>query len=113
MIAFFNWCVEKCYAKENPFNRIKSKPKEKKRRILVTPEIRKEISKSLQDKNNIGMQIALNLVHQSMLRPKEVLDIQLKHLFLEDKYILVPSEVAKNHNERKAALSDKTILLND
>jgi len=111
MIAFFNWCVEKCYAKENPFERIKSKKKETKKRIIVTPEVRKQIAGHLQRENNIGMQIALNLIHQSLLRPKEVNEIQLKHIHLEEKYILVPPDVAKNHNERKATLSDKTIEL--
>ena len=111
MVGFFNWCVEKCYAKENPFERIKSKKKEEKKRIIVTPEVRKKIAEHLQKENNIGMQIALNLIHQSLLRPKEVSEIQLKHVHLDEKYILVPSDVAKNHNERKATLSDKTIAL--
>lgn len=109
--SFFCWCVEKCYAKENPFAGIKSKRKEEKRRILVTADVREQITAHLQKENNIGMQIALNLVYQSLLRPKEVNEIRLKNVFLNEKYILVPGAVAKNHKERKAALSDSTIEL--
>ncbi|MDR2962721.1 MAG: site-specific integrase [Bacteroidales bacterium] len=111
MSAFFSWCVEKCYAKENPFAHIKPKRKEQKRRILVPAEVREQITTYLQENKNIGMQIAVNLVYQSLLRPKEINEIQLKHIHLSDKYILVPATVAKNHNERKATLSDATIEL--
>lgn len=109
--SFFCWCVEKCYAKENPFENIKSKRKEEKKRILVTAEVRNQITEQLQKENNIGMQVALNLVYQSLLRPKEVNEIRLKNVFLNEKYILVPASVAKNHKERKATLSDATIEL--
>ncbi|MCL2328296.1 MAG: site-specific integrase [Bacteroidetes bacterium] len=109
--AFFSWCVEKCYAKENPFEHIKPKRKEQKRRILVTADVRNMITEHLRRENNIGMQIALNLVYQSLVRPKEVNEIQLKNVFLDEKYILIPANVAKNHNERKATLSDTTIEL--
>lgn len=109
--TFFNWCVEKCYAKENPFATIKTKRKDEKKRILVTPDVRAQITDFLQKENNIGMQVALNLVYQSLLRPKEINEIKLKDIFLEDKYILVPANVAKNHKERKATLSNSTIEL--
>ena len=111
MVAFFNWCVEKCYAKENPFEKIRSKKKEEKKRIIVTSEVRKQISEELEKDGNIGTQILVNLVYQSLLRPKEVAEIKIKDVFLDEKYILVPAEVAKNHNERKATLSNKTIEL--
>jgi len=46
--SFFCWCIEKCYAKENPFENIKSKRKEEKRRILVTADVRDSITNYLQ-----------------------------------------------------------------
>ncbi|MDR0941193.1 MAG: site-specific integrase [Bacteroidales bacterium] len=109
--SFFCWCVEKCYAKENPFAGIKSKRKEEKKRILVTADVREQITAYLEKENNIGMQVALNLVYQSLLRPKEINEIRLKDVFLSEKYILVPGVVAKNHKERKATLSNATIEL--
>lgn len=109
--SFFCWCIEKCYAKENPFAHIKSKRKEEKKRILVTAEVRKQITDFLQEEGNIGMQVALNLIYQSLLRPKEVNEIRLQDVFLDEKYILVPAGVSKNHKARKATLSDATIEL--
>lgn len=111
MSSFFSWCVEKCYAKENPFVNIKSKRKEEKKRTLVTPEVREYITEYLHNEKYTGMQVALNLIHQSLLRPKEVNEIQLKNVHLDEKYIFVPADVAKNHNARKATLSDTTIDL--
>ena len=57
------------------------------------------------------MQIVLNLVHSSLLRPKEVAHIKIEHVNLQEKYIRVTSDVAKNHNERMTAMTDKTIEL--
>ncbi len=109
--SFFSWCVEKCYAKENPFANIKSKRKEEKKRILVTSEVRRKITEYLEQENNIGMQVAINLIYSSLLRPKEVNELKVKNVNLDEKYILVPNEVAKNHNERKATLSNHTVEL--
>ncbi len=109
MRAFFNWCVEKCYAKENPFDKIKTKRKELKKRILVPADVRAEITAQLEKEKNVGTQLLINLVYQSLLRPKEVAEIKVKDVFLEEKYIRVPAEVAKNRKERKATLSDSSI----
>ena len=38
--AVWNWAKEKCYTKENPFENLKLKPKQRKTRILVPPETR-------------------------------------------------------------------------
>jgi len=42
--SLWNWSVEKCYTKENPFNNVKLKPRTQKKRILVPPETRQIIT---------------------------------------------------------------------
>ena len=41
--AFFNWAKEHCYTKENPFEQIKTKPKQEKKRIIIPHDFRDTI----------------------------------------------------------------------
>jgi integrase len=109
--CFFGWCIEICYSKQNPFEKIKLKPKQKKSRIIVPATIRAEITKHLIECENYGFALVLNLVYSSLIRPNEIRNIQIKHVNITDKYVTIPCEVAKNHHERHAALSEKSIEL--
>jgi site-specific recombinase XerD len=108
--AFFLWLVEKCYAKENPFTNFKTKRTDQKRRILIPENTRKEICEWCLT-NNPNYLIVQQLVFNSLIRPKEISELRMKDLNLEEKYILVLSEVAKTHNARYASLSDELIKL--
>lgn len=108
--AFFQWGVEHCYAKENPFVGIKTLKKEKKIRILVPPESRKIIS-AYYAKVRPSMNIVCQLVYSSAIRPAEILRVQLKHVNLEEHYIVIPAENAKNHHERYATLTPELVRL--
>jgi integrase len=107
----WNWAVEKCYAKENPFEQIKLKPKTQKKRILVPPETRQIITEYLNSQNNTGFNIACRLVYTSLIRPKEILELRIKDVDLKNRCICVPSEVAKNHKQRYSALNQELITL--
>ncbi|MDR0829581.1 MAG: tyrosine-type recombinase/integrase [Prevotellaceae bacterium] len=74
-------------------------------------ETRTEITKYLIECENYGFALVLNLVYSSLIRPNEIRNIQIKHVNITDKYVTIPCEVAKNHHERHAALSEKTIEL--
>lgn len=104
MKAFFQWSVEHCYSKENPFVGIKMLKKEPKIRILVPPEARKKISAYYADFRP-AMNIVCRLVYSSAIRPAEILKIQLKHIHVDKHYIVIPGENAKNHKERYATLT--------
>lgn len=108
--AFFSWLVEKCYAKENPFTNFKVKRVDKKRRILIPETTRQEI-RSYCLANNPNYLIVLQLVFNSLIRPKEISELRIKDLNLQEKCILVRPEVAKTHNARYASLSDELIKL--
>ncbi len=105
----FNWIKEKGYVNDNPFEQLKPKKANKKRKVLIDKDTRERIREYLEINNKIEFLIVLELVYCSLIRPKEIAMIQLKHINLESKYIVIPGENAKNHNERYAALSDELI----
>lgn len=110
MKAFFQWAVEHCYAKENPFVGMKLLKKEPKIRILVPPEARQKIAAHYAQLRP-AMNIVCQLVYSSAIRPAEIAKIQLKHIHLDRHYIVIPGENAKNHKERYATLTPSLVGL--
>ncbi|MCK9156636.1 MAG: site-specific integrase [Paludibacteraceae bacterium] len=106
--VMFNWSLEKCYVKENPFNSIKSKRKEPKTRTIIPKQYRDMITKHLEGDNFL---IVCNLVYTSLIRPKEIRNLRVGDVDLEGRFIRVPGEVAKNHHSRYSAINKKTIDL--
>lgn len=104
MRAFFQWAVEHCYAKENPFIGMKTLKKEPKIRTLVPAEARKKVAAHYAAKRP-AMNIVCQLVYSSAIRPAEILQIKLKHIHLDQHYIVIPADNAKNHKERCATLT--------
>ncbi|MCQ2959538.1 MAG: tyrosine-type recombinase/integrase [Bacteroidales bacterium] len=102
--AFFNWCIEKSYAKENPFMAIKSKRKEDKKRILIPQEKRQEISEYLR-KNKPGMLLLIYLEYYSLIRPKEIRFLKVSAIDYKNHCIKIDGSIAKNHNTRYAAMT--------
>ena len=110
MRSFWQWAVEHCYAKENPFATIKTLKKEPKIRILVTPEARAKVTAHYAA-TRPAMVIVCHLVYSSAIRPAEIRKIQLKHIHLDQHYITIPADNAKNHHERPAALTPQLVEL--
>lgn len=61
--------------------------------------------------NNPNYLIVLQLVFNSLIRPKEIAELRMKDLNLPEKYIMVRPEVAKTHNARYASLSDELVSM--
>ena len=101
MRAFFQWAVEHCYAKENPFVGIKTLKKEPKIRILIPAAERKRVL-DYYGTHRPAMILVCQLVYSSAIRPAEISKIQLKHIHLDRHYIVIPSDNAKNGKERFA-----------
>ena len=97
--AFFSWLVDKCFCKENHFSKIKSKKTEEKRRILIPEEVRERITEYLHA-NNPNYLLVLKLIYNSLLRPKEIRELQISDLSLAKGVITIRKEVAKNGKER-------------
>ena len=100
---FFNWCVEKCYAKENPFNTIKPKRKEDKKRILIPASTRAEITKYLMQ-HKPGLLLVCYLEYYSLIRPKEIRFLRVSAVDFQNHCIVIDGEIAKNHHTRYAAM---------
>ena len=106
--AIFGWFEEHCYCKENPFERIKTKQKEEKRRGLIPAEVRGQIFDYCEE-NMPNYILVCMLIYYSLIRPKEIALIQLRDIHLDEGYILIPVEKAKTHIERAAPLSPELI----
>lgn len=97
--AFFTWMIDKCYCKENHFSKIKTKKAEDKTRILIPEEDRIKIADYLQNKNP-GYLLVIKLIFNSLLRPKEIRNLKVSDILLDQKQIVVRKDVAKNGKER-------------
>ena len=108
--AFFAWAVEKCYCKENPFERIKVKKEAPKKRVIIPSDVREKI-KQYFDVICPGYVVVMELIYTSLLRPKEISRIQIKQINLAEHYIFMPGEKTKNGYSRYAFLSDELCIL--
>ena len=97
--ALFTWMIEKCYCKENQFQKIKTKKVGQKKRILIPVEKRIEIQKYLVE-NNPGYLVFLELIYGALLRPKEIHMLLVGDVSMANKTITVRPEVSKNGKQR-------------
>lgn len=106
--AMFNWLKEKCYTKQNPFELVKLKPKSKKTRVIIPPEIRKTIIADLETNSPLLLLIC-KLVYVSLIRPNEVALLRVCDIDLINRNIKVVNSVAKNKKTRFAAMNEELI----
>ena len=102
--AFFNWSVQHCYCKENPFLNISMLSKETKKRILIDERTRTRIADYLITTCPQFL-LYLNLIYSSMIRPNEARAIRLSWIDIERHCICIPGETAKNGKARCAAIT--------
>lgn len=102
--VIFSWLQENLYVKENFFVKIRKKRPSEKIREVIPHEVREQIV-SWCLKNNPNFLLYCELICYSLIRPKEISRIQIKHLQLEDNCIYLPAEITKCHFDRHAAVS--------
>lgn len=109
--AFFSWCIDKCYAKENPFETIKPKRTKQKTRTLIPESVRLRIDDYFAEKNP-AMQLMCRLVYTSLLRPVEATRVRVSQIRYDRDCIVMPCEQTKNGKERIGRLDEglKTLL---
>ena len=110
--TFFNWMTENGYTAENPFEKIKPKRTNEKKRILIPQEARQTLANYLKEHDR-ELLLACELVFYSLIRPKEISAIRIEHLHLEENYITIPGDTAKNHHTRRATISDEAKAMID
>ena len=103
--TFFAWCVEKCYAKENPFETIKPKRTKKKMRTIIPQNTRLQIDAYFAEKNP-AMQLMCRLVYTSLLRPIEATRVRVNQIRYERSCIIMPPDQTKNGKERIGRLDE-------
>ena len=93
--AFFTWMIDKCYCKENHFQKIKSKKVTEKKRVIIPHEKRVQIQEYLLEKN-VGYLAFLEMIYGALLRPHEMLMLKVGDISLTEKTITIRPEVSKN-----------------
>lgn len=104
MRCFFQWALDHCYCKENPFAGMRVLPKEKKKRVLIDKATRVRIMDYF-DMHRPAMTTVCKLVYYSALRPLEIQKLRVRYFDLPHRCVRVPEEVAKNGKSRCATLS--------
>lgn len=99
-VTLFDWMKDKGYVSENPFLKIRRKPKflmKKTRRTLTEDEL-STLFDYLEDNNTQFLAICL-LCLCCLLRPKEIALLRCSDIDLSRQVVHVASEVAKNRKE--------------
>ncbi len=104
--TLFNWAKEHCFVEENPFEGIRKKREDKKKRILIPSNVRERIVEHL-GKKDPAFLLVCELVFTALMRPNEIVQTRISDIDLENCCIRVRAEVAKNHNERNAAFNEQ------
>lgn len=103
----FNWMIDREYISDNPFERIKRKPKKltkKKRRILSDHELN-TLFDFLGRSNPNYLCMAL-LCYCCFLRPKEIVSLRCYDIDLTKQVVHIRGEIAKNDNDSFRTIPD-------
>ncbi len=103
----FNWMIEHDFISDNPFDRIKRKPKKltkKKRRIFTDHEL--NMLFEYLGKNNPNYLCMSLLCYCCFLRPKEIVSLKCNDIDLIKQVVHIRSEIAKNDNDSFRTIPD-------
>jgi len=103
--CFFSWAIEKCYATENPFAKIRVKKEDVKERTLIPIEDRKKIYEYFMQ-NRPEMCIVMQLVYVSLLRPIEITRVRVRQINFADHCIEMPNTQTKNGKYRVGRMDE-------
>ena len=107
--AFINFGIERNMVQDNPFIGIKKKRIESKKRELIPKEERERLFNC--DDINPGFILVCMLIYNSLIRPKEIRLLRIKNICYDENCIIVPGDISKNHNTRKAMITPVIISM--
>lgn len=114
MGQFLNFCVDKGLTKDNPFQSIKLRRVDEKKRTIIPPEVRAKIMDYLVKEKMDGFRIICLLTYHCLIRPKELLMLKVSYVSFRNNLITIPASVAKNHCERQISMPmDLALLMAD
>lgn len=103
----FNWMIEHDFISDNPFDKIKRKPKKltkKKRRIFTDHEL--NMLFEYLGKHNPNYLCMSLLCYCCFLRPKEIVSLKCNDIDLIKQVVHIRSEIAKNDNDSFRTIPD-------
>lgn len=109
--ALGSWMVDHCFTKENPFDRIKVRPKIEKKRGLIPSDARELVLSYVRKSNEPNFEIVMHLIFYSLIRPSEIERIRVRDVDIKNFCIHLQGDQTKTHKERYAPLNSETIAL--
>lgn len=104
MKGFFEWAKLKGYAKQNPAEGIKSKPKVQKKREPLTAEVKKCI-KELRDKDFHFFTCCM-LTYFCLIRRTELTKLKVSDVRLSESRIILDGSITKNRKTDSVTIPD-------
>lgn len=108
MVTLFDFFVMKGWIKKNPVVGIESRKVDKKTRTTISKEDRAKIKSYFQSRIP-NYYYTMQLCYRLFIRPLEISKIRISYIDTENGFLRIPSDVAKNHNERVLALPDELL----
>lgn len=102
--TLFAYFTERGWCAKNPFDGIKHKRVDEKRRMTISSDDRKAIVDYFERHNLHGYVVMMRLCFQCLIRPKEMLMLRLSDINVDNGIITIRADVAKNHHQREVAL---------
>lgn len=106
--SVFGWMLQYSYVKANPFDGIKKKKEQAKKREFIPNDVRVQIKNHLEEEN-FEFLVFLMLEFYALLRPNEILNLKIKDIDIEKQVIAVAPEIAKNGKFRLSTIPDNLI----
>lgn len=119
LAGFCSWCIENGYFKDNPCKDIKtisgsrhtlSQERKKIKSFYINKGTRDKIFDYMREHNKYLL-LAAYLCNYALIRPKEMMALQLKHFHVHDGLIFIPAEISKNKTDAYITLPDEVLKL--
>ena len=117
--SFCTWCIENGYFKDNPCKDIKtisgahhtlSQEKKKIKSFYIDKCTREKIFDYISEHNK-HLLLAAYLCNMALIRPKEMMALQIKHFLVHDGLIFIPADISKNKTDAYITLPDEVLKL--
>lgn len=102
--CLFGWLQERGHIETNPFEAMKRKRQEEKKRVLIDEDTRKKIYDYLIQENRPFL-LVCQMVFNSLIRPKEIRFLKVENLNLSENKITVSGKISKNHKTRETIIT--------
>lgn len=93
-----------------PFDGVKTK-KEGEGRIIFYSDLQKQTIKKHLEASNHPLYLYVQLIFYCFIRPKELMDLKVKHIDFNSKNIIVPADIAKNSKNGIVPIHNKLFPL--